>query len=72
MSAVEMGTLIVIALFAGLLVPFLYKEIRRGKIDPGRKWPIGASETRPGTRRNPAPGHPDGQSDPWQATHHRS
>ncbi|HMB78698.1 MAG TPA: hypothetical protein VKI43_01470 [Vicinamibacterales bacterium] len=69
MSAVEIGVLLAIALFAALLVPYLYKEIRRGKANLGRRLPLGASEPHPGTRANPAPGHPDGQSDPWQATH---
>jgi hypothetical protein len=67
MSAVEMGILIALVLFAGLMLPYLYKEIRRGKADLGRRLPLGASEPRPGTRGNPAPGHPDGQSDPWQS-----
>ena len=65
MSAVEMGIVIVVALAAALLVPFLFKEIRKGKVSLGPRLPDGASEPRPGRRGDPAPGHPVAQSDPY-------
>jgi hypothetical protein len=63
-----MGILIVSMLAAALLVPFLIKEIRRGKVDLGPRLPDGAGDTHPGRRGNPAPGQPDGQADPYDAT----
>jgi hypothetical protein len=64
MSAVELGVLIAVALVAALLVPYLYKEIRRGKVSLPRL-PDGASEPHPGRRGDPAPGHPEAQCDPY-------
>ena len=66
MSSVEIGVLIVVALAAALLVPYLLKEIRRGKVNLGPRLPDGASEPHPGRRGDPAPGHPDAQSDPYE------
>jgi len=66
MSAFALGgILICIALAAALLVPFLFEEIKRGKVDLGPRIPDGASEPHPGRRGNPAPGHSDAQSDPY-------
>ena len=65
MSAVEIGIVIAVALAAALLVPFLLKEIRKGKLSLGPRLPDGASEPHPGRRGDPAPGHPDAQSDPY-------
>jgi hypothetical protein len=76
MSAVELlvawqypdlgtGILIALALAAALLVPYLMKEIRKGKVNLGPRLPDGASEPHPGRRGDPAPGHPDAQSDPY-------
>jgi hypothetical protein len=59
------GILIALALAAALLVPYLMKEIRKGKVNLGPRLPDGASEPRPGRRGDPAPGHPDAQSDPY-------
>jgi hypothetical protein len=59
------GIVIAIALAAALLVPYLLKEIRRGKVELGPKVPTGAGDTHPGRRGNPAPGQPDGQADPY-------
>ena len=53
------------ALVAGLLVPYLYKEIRRGKAQRRLGTPDGAGDVRPGTVNNPAPGQPDAQADPY-------
>ena len=65
MSAVEIGVLIVVALGAVLLVPYLFVEIRKGKVSLGPRLPDGASEPHPGHRGDPAPGHPDAQSNPY-------
>lgn len=66
MSAIALGGILVcIALAAALLVPYLFEEIKRGKVNLGPRIPDGASEPHPGKRGNPAPGHPDAQSDPY-------
>jgi hypothetical protein len=65
MSAVAVGILIAIALAAALLLPYLFEEIRKGKVNLGPRLPDGASEPHPGHRGDPAPGHPDAQSDPY-------
>jgi hypothetical protein len=66
MSAIALGGILVcIALAAALLVPYLFEEIKRGKVNLGPRIPDGASEPHPGRRGNPAPGHPDAQSDPY-------
>ena len=64
----DLGFAIVLAvvLLAGLLVPYLIKEIRRGKVELGPRIPTGAGDTRPGRRGNPAPGQPDAQADPYE------
>jgi hypothetical protein len=59
------GIVIALALAAGLLVPYLFKEIRKGKVSLGPRLPDGASEPHPGRRGDPAPGHPEAQSDPY-------
>jgi hypothetical protein len=56
---------IALALAAALLVPYLVKEIRKGKINLGPRLPDGASEPHPGRRGDPAPGHPEAQADPY-------
>lgn len=74
-----------IVLFCGLIVPFLYKEIRRGKAELGPQvkstshgikfgpvTPAGIGDNHPGTRRNPAPGQPDGQANPYGALARRN
>lgn len=65
MSSVELGVVIALVVAAALLVPFLYKEIRKGKVNLGPRLPVGPSEPHPGRRGDPAPGHPDAQSDPY-------
>jgi hypothetical protein len=60
-----LGVLLVLALVGALLVPYLVKEIRRGKAELGPRLPTGTGDTHPGTLRNPAPGQPDGQADPY-------
>jgi hypothetical protein len=65
MDMVGWGALLVIVLMTAILVPYLYKEIRRGKAEVGPRVPTGAGDTHPGTRRNPAPGQPDAQADPY-------
>ena len=72
------GTLIVVALFAALMIPYLVKEIRdgkrlagplrrlrRGKVVPGTATPRGAGDLNPGRPGDPAPGEPAGQPDPY-------
>lgn len=71
------GMLVVLALVAVLLIPYLGKEIRdgkaelgplrrvgRGKVELGPSTPTGAGDFNPGRRGDPAPGQPDAQSDP--------
>ena len=65
MSSMTIGIVIALALAAALLVPFLLKEIRKGKVSLGPSVPDGAGEPHPGRRGDPAPGHPDAQSDPY-------
>ena len=60
------GIVLAVALFAGLLLPYLLKEIRRGKVELGPRTPLGAGDNRPGTRTNPAPGQPEAQADPYE------
>jgi len=73
-----LGLLIAIILASLLLGPYLYKEIRRGKVELGPQiketdhgvqfgaiTPTGAGDNHPGTRKNPAPGQPDAQPDPY-------
>jgi hypothetical protein len=60
------GILITLVLAAALLVPYLVKEIRRGKVELGPRLPTGPSEPNPGRRDNPAPGHPEAQADPYE------
>lgn len=57
--------ILAIALAAALWIPYLWKEIRRGKATVGPKLPVGAGEPHPGRVGNPAPGHPEAQADPY-------
>jgi hypothetical protein len=73
------GTLVVFALAAFVLVPYLIKEIRDGKAELGPlrrlvgggkvilgpPTPTGAGDNNPGRKGDPAPGQPDGQADPY-------
>jgi len=59
------GIVIAIILAMGLLVPYLIKEIRRGKVELGPRTPTGAGDTHPGRRGDPAPGQPEAQADPY-------
>ena len=59
------GILLAIALAVALWVPYLYKEIRRGKAELGPRAPVGTGDTHPGRRGDPAPGQPDAQADPY-------
>lgn len=59
--------IIAIALFAGLLMPYLIQEIRRGKIELGPRFPSGAGDIRPGHLGNPAPGQPVPRTPPDRA-----
>jgi hypothetical protein len=65
------GIVVAIALAAALLVPYLLKEIRKGKIELGPRIPTGAGDTHPGHRGDPAPGQPDAQADPYSRSAQR-
>jgi hypothetical protein len=65
------GILVAIVLAMALLVPFLIKEIRKGKVSLGPRVPDGAGDTHPGRRGDPAPGQPDAQADPYDARSQR-
>lgn len=64
------GIVIALVFAAVLLVPYLVREIGKGKrqLRPGT--PDGAGDVTPGTRNNPAPGQPDAQADPYSAQAH--
>jgi hypothetical protein len=64
-SYLGIGILVALALATALLVPYLVKEIRKGKVELGPRLPTGPSEPNPGRRGNPAPGHPEAQADPY-------
>jgi hypothetical protein len=64
-AELAIGLLIAIVLMAGLWGPYLYEEIVRGKAKEGPRVPLGAGDTHPGRRGNPAPGQPDAQADPY-------
>jgi hypothetical protein len=64
-TGVGLGILIAIALAILLWVPYLIKEIRRGKVELGPRLPPGAGDVHPGRRGDPAPGQPDAQADPY-------
>ena len=77
-TELSFGLLVVIALAAILLVPYLIKEIRGGKrelgplrrrgrdrVTLGPPTPVGAGDNNPGRLGDPAPGQPDAQSDPY-------
>jgi hypothetical protein len=59
------GIVVALVLAAAVLVPYLVNEIRRGKKEASPRLPTGTSEPHPGTRANPAPGHPEAQADPY-------
>jgi len=65
-SALGLGILIAIALAVLLWVPYLVKEIRRGKVELGPRLPTGPGDVHPGRRGDPAPGQPDAQADPYE------
>ena len=64
-TSLGLGIVIAIVLAAALLVPYLVKEIRRGKVELGPRTPTGAGDVHPGRRGDPAPGQPDAQADPY-------
>ena len=66
-SYLGIGIVVVLVLATVLLVPFLIKEIRKGKVELGPRMPTGPSEPHPGRRGDPAPGHPEAQADPYDA-----
>ena len=54
-SGIDVLLLLVAALAIALLVPYLVKEIRKGKVSLGPRIPDGASEPHPGRRGNRRP-----------------
>jgi hypothetical protein len=64
-SNVTTAIILAIALAAALWIPYLYKEIRKGKARLGPTLPLGTGEPHPGRRGDPAPGHPEAQADPY-------
>ena len=64
-AELSIGLLVAILLMVGLWGPYLYKEIVRGKAKEGPRAPLGAGDTHPGRRGDPAPGQPDAQADPY-------
>jgi hypothetical protein len=70
-SELGLGVLVALVLAAALLVPYLVKEIRRGKVQLGPRTPIGTGDAHPGRRGDPAPGQPDAQPDPYDPTARR-
>ena len=56
---------VAIALMVALWVPYLVTEIRRGKATLGPRDPVGAGDTHPGRRGDPAPGQFEAQADPY-------
>jgi hypothetical protein len=65
MPELGLGIAIAVLLALALLVPYLVKEIRRGKVELGPRTPTGAGDTHPGRRGDPAPGQSDAQADPY-------
>ena len=57
--------IVAIGLALALLVPYLMKEIRKGKVTLGPHIPDGTGDTYAGRRGDPAPGHPEAQADPY-------
>jgi hypothetical protein len=66
-SYLGIGVVVALVLAMALLVPYLVKEIRKGKVELGPRQPTGSSEPHPGRRGNPAPGHPEAQADPYDS-----
>lgn len=77
---ISAGAAVVLALvvLTLLVIPYLVIEIKDGKRDfgplrrlihgrvrMGPTTPLGTGDNRPGRLGDPAPGQPDGQSDPW-------
>jgi hypothetical protein len=78
-SGFVIGVVMVVVLMGLLIVPFLIKanrdgkrelgplrRLRRGGVALGPPTPRGTGDNNPGRVGDPAPGMPDGQSDPWQ------
>jgi len=85
-TGMTVGILIAVLLMGFWLIPYLVREIGQGKKEMGplrratqsggAQWgpstPTGASDVRPGTFRDPAPGQPDAQADPYSPAAQRS
>lgn len=61
-----LGILIAVVLMVAFWVPYLIREIGRGKATLGPRTPVGTGDAHPGRRGDPAPGQPDAQADPYE------
>ena len=68
--SVTWGIVIALVLACGILVPFLYREIAKGKRQLTPRTPIGTGDVQPGRRGDPAPGQLDAQADPYSDQAH--
>jgi hypothetical protein len=68
--SVTWGIVVALLLACGILLPFLYREIAKGKRQITPRAPIGSGDARPGRPGNPAPGQPDAQADPYSPRAH--
>ena len=64
-SPFGVGIMVALALAAALLVPYLVKEIRKGKSTWARGYRPDRASRIPVDEGNPAPGHPEAQADPY-------
>jgi hypothetical protein len=81
-----MALIVGIVVFCGILIPFLYMEIRKGKVELGPQLketnaggvrfgavtPTGTGDNLVGSRRDPAFGQADGEPDPYGARAQRN
>jgi len=68
--SVTWGIVVALLLGCGILLPFLYREIVKGKRQITPQTPIGSGDARPGRPGNPAPGQADAQADPYSRRAH--
>ena len=63
-----LAVVIAVVLCAGLLLPFLFEEIKRGKVELGPRVPTGAGDTHPGYAEMTTPAVPAPHAPPHDAT----
>jgi hypothetical protein len=83
--SVAAAVFVALVLAGVLLLPYLFEEIRKGKVElgplrrlgprgitrMGPQTPTGAGDNHPGRVGDPAPGQPDGQADPYSLSARR-